>query len=106
MNGKYYLRYIEHQEGQATPVQIRFDEQFVRLRRKSVVETNLLFDSQRSTTMRYRTQYGLINLEVETENLVRQLDMATPAGSLQVSYQLKSAGQIVGSYQLELQFTA
>ncbi len=24
MNGKYYLRYIEHQDGQETPVQIKF----------------------------------------------------------------------------------
>ncbi|WP_234982424.1 DUF1934 domain-containing protein [Limosilactobacillus caccae] len=106
MNGKYYLRYLEHQQGQETPVQVRFDEQLVRLRRKSVVETNLLFDPHRSTVMRYRTQYGLINLEVATEKLDLQLDPATPAGRLRVSYRLKNAGQIVGSYQLELQFMA
>lgn len=106
MNGKYYLRYVEHQQGQATPVQVRFDEKFVRLRRQSVVETNLLFDPTQSTIMRYRTQYGLINLEVATDQLDQQLDTEKPAGHVWVSYQLKNAGQIVGSYQLELQFTA
>lgn len=106
INGKYYLRYVEHQQGQETPVQFRFDEDLVRLRRKSVVETNLLFDPRQATIMRYRTQYGLINLEVETQRLDRQVDPITPAGQVTVSYQLKNGGQVVGSYQLELQFTA
>lgn len=41
MNGKYYLRYLEHQNGQATPVQFRFEDEIVRLRRRGAVETNL-----------------------------------------------------------------
>lgn len=106
LNGKYYLRYTEHQEGQATPVRFRFEDPLVWLQRSGVVETNLEFDLTKSTRMRYQTAYGTIILDVATTELVQELDADRPAGHVRVSYQLKNAGIVVGTYQLELQFAA
>ncbi|MBD5805621.1 DUF1934 domain-containing protein [Lactobacillus sp. 0.1XD8-4] len=104
INGKYYLRYLEHQNGQETPVQVKFEDELVRLRRRGSVETNLFLDPHQATIMRYRTQYGILNLDVVTESLEKKVDVQKPAGQVSVKYQLKQAGQIIGSYQLELQF--
>ena len=106
MNGKYYLRYIEHQDGQETPVQIKFEDELIRLRRRGNVETNLFLDPTQETIMRYQTEYGMIKIEVLTESLEKDVDVKAPAGHLSVKYQLKQAGQLIGSYQLELQFAA
>lgn len=105
LNGKYYLRYIEHQNGQATPVQFRLDDQ-VHLHRNGELTTLLDFDLAAPTYTRYRTQYGVIRLEVLTSRLEKEIDPGIPAGQLHLEYALKTAGQIVGSYQLQLQFGA
>ena len=56
--------------------------------------------------MRYQTEYGMIKIDVLTESLEKDVDVKTPAGHFSVKYQLKQAGQLIGSYQLELQFAA
>lgn len=103
LNGKYYLRYLEHQQGKTTPVQFRLDDQ-VHLHRSGEVTTLLNFDLAKAMPTRYQTQYGVINLEVETSRLEKKVTPATPAGQLAVDYALVAAGQTVGSYQLRLQF--
>lgn len=76
----------------------------MRLRRRGSSETNLFLDPRQETVMRYRTQYGILNLNVVTEHLEKEVDVQQPAGQVSIKYQLKQAGQIIGSYQLELQF--
>jgi len=41
---------------------------------------------------------------VLTESLEKDVDVKAPAGHLSVKYQLKQARQLIGSYQLDLQF--
>ena len=106
LNGKHYLRYQEHQNGQVTPVQFRLDEEEVHLHRQGATETRLIFDRERPTLTRYQTEYGALTLQVVTNQLVRQVDPLAPAGRLIAAYQLRAADQLIGSYQLELQFTA
>lgn len=105
LNGKYYLRYVEHQNGQVTPVQFRLDDQ-VHLHRNGELTTLLDFDLEAPTYTRYRTQYGVIRLEVSTTQLKKEVDPTVPAGRLRVNYTLATGGQVVGSYQLQLQFMA
>lgn len=104
LNGKYYLRYIEHQGNQATPVQFRLDDQ-VHLHRAGDVQTRLNFDSMAPTDTRYRTDYGIIRLMVKTARLDKKIDPAIPAGRMIVEYTLSNKEQIVGTYYLQLQFT-
>lgn len=105
LNSKYYLRYVEHQNGQATPVQFRLDDQ-VHLHRSGELTTLLNFDLNAPTFTRYRTQYGVIRLTVNTTQLEKTVDPAKATGKLKVNYTLATGGQVVGSYQLQLQFTA
>ena len=103
LNGKYYLRYLEHQQGHSTPVQFRLDDQ-VHLHRSGELTTLINFDLAAPTATRYRTQYGIISLEVQTSRLEKEIDPTIPAGQLKVDYSLVTAGQTVGSYHLRLQF--
>ena len=106
LNDKHYLRYREHQNGQVTPVQFRLDDEEVHIHRQGVTETRLVFDQQQPTITRYRTEYGTMQLQVETRQLDKRLDPLIPAGDLQLSYQLRAGEQMIGSYQIELHFTA
>lgn len=74
------------------------------LHRSGELTTLLNFDSAAPTATRYRTQYGIISLEVQTSRLEKEIDPTIPAGQLKVDYSLVTAGQTVGSYQLRLQF--
>lgn len=103
LNGKYYLRYLEHQNGQTTSVQFRLDDH-IHLHRSGELTTLLNFDLNKPLPTRYRTQYGVISLEVRTSRLEKELTPAIPAGQLAVDYSLAAAGQVVGSYRLRLQF--
>lgn len=106
LNDKYYLRYLEHQNGQATPVQFRLDDEEVHIRRQGATETWLVFDQEQPTITRYRTEYGVMQLRVVTSRLDKDLDPVTPAGRLSLHYRLQAGGQEIGSYQIELHFAA
>lgn len=106
LNGKYYLRYLEHQNGAETPVQFRLDEGAIHLHRQGATETRLKFDLSQPTITHYRTEYGMIQLQVLTSELTTNLDPLIPAGRLTVAYELHAGEQLIGSYRLELQFSA
>lgn len=106
LNGKLYLRYLEHQGGVTTPVRFRLDDGEVALHRQGATETWLNFDMTAPTITRYQTEYGMMQFQVVTTELESSLDSTVPAGELKVSYQLKAGEQIIGTYQLELQFAA
>lgn len=103
-NGGTYLCYTEHQDGSAVPMQFRLDGDSVKLNRHGAHETRLEFRADRSTTTRYETEYGIIHLEVETTDLVKELNFADHQGMLQASYHLKNNGAVLGSYRIQLQF--
>lgn len=102
--GNDYLRYVEHQEGQATPVKLKLADDSVHLTRQGARETNLLFKRAGTTVSHYRTEYGVIRLDVITQKLDNALDLDQQTGSLQIHYQLKNGDQLLGSYRLQLQF--
>ena len=102
--GQIYLRYLEHQDNQETPVQFRLDEDRVQLDRRGPRQTRLVFEAGSETTTRYQTEYGIIHLGVETRQLIKKVDFTNHAGSLQAAYRLKNQGQVLGTYRIQLQF--
>lgn len=104
--GQLYIRYIEHQEAIATPVQFRIDREDVQLDRRGPRETRLLFKNHQETMTRYATEYGMIHLKVLTTYLRKTADLASGHGSIQIDYQLKNAGQVLGTYRIQLHFSA
>lgn len=104
VGGKHYLRYTEHQNGVATPVQFRLDDTQVHLLRSGAVSTRFVFDEQEETTSRYQTEYGPIELRVVTKRLQSDIDWKNASGQVDVEYDLHSSGTLVGSYHVSLQF--
>ncbi|WP_295746379.1 DUF1934 domain-containing protein [uncultured Limosilactobacillus sp.] len=104
VGGKHYLRYTEHQQGVATPVQFRFDDDRVHLRRAGDRQTHLVFDRKNATSSQYQTAYGPIELRVHTTQLIVAFDWDQSQGQLELKYELRSAGTLVGSYHVSLQF--
>ncbi|MBA2914602.1 DUF1934 domain-containing protein [Limosilactobacillus frumenti] len=105
LNGKYYLRYHEHQQGQTTPVQFRLNNDELHLRRSGIRETVFTFLNRQTTKARYQTEYGIIDLEVTTNRLLVDFDPIAARGNVDLEYQLVSGNQLVGTYQLQLQFS-
>lgn len=106
LNGTYYLRYQEHQEGIATPVQFRLGSDELHLRRSGPRETNFVFQLAQSTKSRYRTEYGIIDLQVTTNRMAVEFDSEDANGSIDLEYQLTANEQLIGTYQVQLQFAA
>lgn len=104
--GQTYLRYTEHQQGQATPVQFRLDGEAMQLDRRGERATRLVFQEDGETTTRYQTEYGIIHLEVETKRLVKEVAFDEQSGSIETEYRLKNNGQVLGTYRIQLQFQA
>lgn len=105
LNGTYFLRYQEHQQGQVTPVQFRLSDAELHLRRSGVRETVFTFVNQQTTKAHYQTEYGKIDLEVTTNRLLVDFDPVAARGSVDLEYQLVASNQLVGTYQLQLQFS-
>ncbi len=100
----HFLRYTEHQQGQATPVQIAMNGDQVRLIRKGPRQTKLLFIENGETISKYQTEYGMIPLHVICDRLIQELDAENNQGQLEVHYRLKNNGQTLGTYRIKLQF--
>lgn len=102
--GQIYLRYVEHQDGQSTPVKFRLDGDTVQLDRQGARQTRLVFQEDQETVTRYQTEYGLIHLMVHTNELVKDIDFANCHGEVSAEYLLKNNGQVLGTYRIQLQF--
>jgi uncharacterized beta-barrel protein YwiB (DUF1934 family) len=100
----HFLRYVEHQQGQATPVQIAINGDQVRLVRKGPRQTKLLFVENGETISKYQTEYGMIPLHVVCDRLIQAIDQEENRGQLEVHYRLKNNGQVLGTYRIKLQF--
>ncbi|HJA73904.1 MAG TPA: DUF1934 domain-containing protein [Candidatus Limosilactobacillus faecipullorum] len=101
---QHYLTYTEHQAGQVVPVRIRLDEGQLMVTRDGARRTRLHFDPEQSTQTRYRTEYGVINLEVFTDRLLSLIDIEQANGTLRIDYRLKNGPMILGKYHLDLTF--
>lgn len=103
-NNHHFLRYTEHQQGQATPVQIAIHGDQVRLTRKGPRQTKLLFVANGETISKYQTEYGMIPLHVVCDQLIQEIDQVENRGQLEIHYRLKNNGQVLGTYRIKLQF--
>lgn len=105
MKGSYYLRY--HETERDIPVTFRFDaDQTVVLSRSSENRLRLSFDPKKDYETHYQTAYGMMKMIVKTQRLLSDLDLANAAGNVAIDYELHAQGQLIGKYQIRLQFNA
>lgn len=108
LNGAHYLRYHEtsSQEG-SVPVTIKFsDDGTITLSRNASSRLRVTFDHRRDHETHYQTAYGMIKMTVKTTKLLSQLNLPTGIGNVAVDYELSNQGQLLGKYQIRLQFSA
>ncbi|WP_170999592.1 DUF1934 domain-containing protein [Paucilactobacillus kaifaensis] len=101
----YYLRY---QEGETKiPVTFKFDGNGdIFLTRNAANRTRFQFRPNQTFETHYQSEYGLIKLEVRTIRVLREIDFNAGHGHLIVDYQLWAQKQLIGKYQIRLQFNA
>lgn len=105
-NQKRYLRYVERQNELETPIQFRFDQDQVILSRHGQLRSTMVFDQHQATISKYPTVYGVIDLTVRTQDLKVTIDWLRGQGEVWIKYQLLNQGQLLGNYQIKLQFKA
>ena len=101
---QHYLTYTEHQAGQATPVRMRLDAGALSVTRNGARRTRLQFNPQEPTLSHYRTEYGVLSLQVETAEAVSEMDWAAAQGHLRLRYRLRNESGLIGNYYLDLSF--
>lgn len=101
----YYLRY---QEGQGKiPVTFKFDSSGdIFLTRNATNRTRFQFRPHQTIATHYQSEYGLIKLDVKTLRILREIDFHAGHGNVIIDYQLWSQNQLIGKYQIRLQFDA
>lgn len=110
-NQSLYLLYEEtHQlsgeELVTVPVMIKItDDGIVGLTRTANGQkSKMTFDQSKTTITHYQTPYGLMALDVSTQNVEHLAEEEGLNGSLNVAYQLTAEQGVLGSYQMKLNY--
>ncbi len=89
-NGKYYIIYEVKNEDGATKVTVIADEKNVKIKRSGYVNSEMVYDINRTTAFRYNTPYGAIDMEIKTTKIHNGL--TAQAGTLRIVYTLVMQG--------------
>ena len=109
MGNTIYLRFMEDDQknGHPVPMTIRIDaNDHVKLTRSAPGHRmQFNFVQGQRVQAEYQTPYGSIPIETETPNVDLQYRNQPFSGNLGVDYNLYANQQLLGHYQLRLQFT-
>lgn len=108
VNGSYYLRFNQEDEeaGETIKTTIKFDEEDnVTIIRAGNEQTRMRFDLEKKTTMRYPTPAGTFLIDIDTRHIELQYKNRPFSGQIKLDYQLTTQDQILGNYNVTIQFT-
>jgi uncharacterized beta-barrel protein YwiB (DUF1934 family) len=107
LGAKKYLRYKETKEQLKVPVTFSIAETGeVFLTRQGQTHLRLPFAKQKVLPTHYQTEYGLMKLDVKTTLLETAISFENAEGKINVDYELYAGNQLLGKYQIRLQFSA
>ena len=89
--GKKYIMYKSFEEGVATSSVIIVADGAVTIKRNGSVKSNMTLDVRRKTASPYFTPYGVLTIDIETEQIVSDLD--SNGGTLRLKYVLIIQGE-------------
>ena len=89
--GKKYIMYKSCEEGVITSSIIIVSDGAVTIKRNGAARSNMTLDVTRKTTSPYFTPYGVIGLDIETEQIISDLD--SNGGTLRLKYVLTIQGE-------------
>lgn len=106
MGETIYIRYEEASEAGDIPVTVKImPNGDVRLTRSAENRLQLLFSPGKRVSAHYKTQYGVINIDTITPKLEVDISDGPLRGELAIDYLLYAGEELLGKYNIRLQFT-
>ncbi|EOT44945.1 DUF1934 domain-containing protein [Enterococcus columbae] len=108
VGNNWYIRYEEKAEnGEQFQVMVKFcQDGSIHLTRQGAFRTKLRFVPGELTETAYQTPYGTMLLVTKTKQLQLEFSETPFRGQLKLVYELSTGEEIVGNYQLFLDFKA
>lgn len=101
-----YLTYDEEiAEQPVTKVMVKMEEGRVAISRSNVNKTRLVFEPGLLANQPYQTAAGMMLLDTNTRRFELDLADNKESGKLLLDYSLAANGEVVGQYQVSLQFS-
>ncbi|MBU9788647.1 DUF1934 domain-containing protein [Lentilactobacillus sp. IMAU92037] len=101
-----YIRYTEDAEEGPVPVTIKImDNGDIKLTRSATNRLQLLFSQGKRVAARYRTPYGLLDVQTVTSALDAEILDQPLRGKVGIDYLLYAGNELLGKYNIRLQFT-
>ncbi len=101
-----YIRYREENDGGDVPVTIKImDSGDVKLTRSGENRLQLLFSPGKRVAARYRTPYGPLEIQTVTSSLDVEILSHPFRGNVAIDYLLYAGNDLLGKYNIRLQFT-
>jgi len=102
---KMYLRYEEVLDGNSIRTTVRMNNDKALILRSGGVNMRLPFNVQVQENGHYETQFGNLPINTKTNRLIHVHNDQTIQGTFNVNYDLIISGQVVGKYNLEIQYS-
>ena len=105
-DGNQYIKYdevFEGIEGKASSL-ISIKGDIVEVRKTGVLETHMVFDKQKRTTMLYTTPYGTLHMNITTTNLTTSEHQDNI--DIQANYTLEANEETLSNNVLEIHITS
>ncbi|CAM5192494.1 putative beta-barrel protein YwiB OS=Ureibacillus acetophenoni OX=614649 GN=SAMN05877842_10123 PE=4 SV=1 [Ureibacillus acetophenoni] len=102
---KMYLRYEEVLDGNSIRTTVRMNNDKALILRSGGVNMRLPFNVQVQENGHYETQFGNLPINTKTNRLIHEHNDQTIQGTFNVNYDLIISGQVVGKYNLEIQYS-
>ncbi|WP_283679357.1 DUF1934 domain-containing protein [Lentilactobacillus sp. Marseille-Q4993] len=101
-----YLRYKEDNDGKKVPVTIKIlPSGDLKITRTAENKSQLLFSQGKRVSAVYRTPYGAVDIETVTPSMEISLFDNPLRGDIKVDYLLYGGSELLGKYNISLQFT-
>ncbi|MSE21040.1 DUF1934 family protein [Lactobacillus parabuchneri] len=101
-----YIRYNEDADEGPVPVTIKIsDDGNIKLTRSGENRLQLIFSDGKRIAAHYRTPYGMMDVQTVTSALDTEILSSPLRGNVGVDYLLYAGDQLLGKYNIRLQFT-
>ncbi|WP_268913893.1 DUF1934 domain-containing protein [Lentilactobacillus sp. SPB1-3] len=101
-----YIRYDEEVEGGSIPVTIKINGNGdVKITRSGQNRSQLMFSEGKRISAVYKTPYGPLDIQTVTLGLTAELLENPLRGTIEISYLLYAGQEMLGKYNISLQFT-
>ncbi|TLQ18050.1 DUF1934 domain-containing protein [Lentilactobacillus parafarraginis] len=101
-----YIRYSEDTDDGQVPVTIKIMANGdIRLTRSAENRLQLLFSAGKRVATRYRTPYGPLEIQTVTSSLDMEILNQPLRGNINIDYLLYAGSDLLGKYNIRLQFT-